>query len=43
MTNFGDSNTPFKAIIKDASVTHLSNGPLVSDMARSTDKLQTVN
>ena len=38
-----DSDVPFRAIFKDTSVTRLSNGPLVSDMARSTDKLQTVS
>ena len=32
-----------KRIVKDQSVTHLSNGPLVSDLGKSTDKLPTVS
>ena len=34
---------PFKQIVKDQSVTHLSNGPLVSDLGKSTDKMPTVS
>ena len=34
---------PFRQIVKDQSVTHLSNGPLVSDLGKSTDKMPTVS
>ena len=43
-----NSNVPFRTIIKDSSVTKLSNGPVllggaVSEIGKSTDQMPTLN